>query len=276
MAAPGEMGEAGAADELEQGRMPFVEHLRELRTRLRNASIAFIGGFILCWFFAPRIYTWLRAPLEAAWKAHPTVLSGDPQMYFASAVTPFWLYISVALWAGIFVSSPFVFHQLWQFIAPGLYRRERLFGIVFAVCSAICFVAGAAFCYYFVLERLYTFLLGYSTKEMQPVLMVGEYFDLTRNMMLAFGAVFELPMLIFFLAKAGLVTHRGLWKFNRWFVVIAFVIGALLTPGPEVVSQIMMAVPMIVLYNLSILVAFLVVRGRERRDAAAGAAPPEA
>jgi sec-independent protein translocase protein TatC len=113
-----------------------------------------------------------------------------------------------------------------------------------------------------VLERLFTFLLSYADKDTQPVLMLREYFDLTRNMMIAFGAVFELPLLIYFLAKLGLVTHRGLWRFNRWFVVIAFVIGAILTPSPDVPTQVMMAVPMIVLYNLSIVVAWVVVRRR--------------
>jgi sec-independent protein translocase protein TatC len=185
-------------------------------------------------------------------------------MAYASIVEPFWVDMSVALWAGIFVSSPFIFYQLWRFIAPGLYKKERNTGIWFAGFSGLFFISGAAFCYYFVLERLFTFLLDYADKETQPVLMLREYFDLTRNMMIAFGAVFELPLLIYFLAKLGLVTHRGLWRFNRWFVVIAFVIGAILTPSPDVPTQVMMAVPMIILYNLSIVVAWVVVRRREK------------
>jgi sec-independent protein translocase protein TatC len=255
--------------ELEEGRMPFVEHLRELRDRLRNASIAFGVAFVVCWVFSKDIYVWLRQPIDHAWLTHTDVLGTDPKMFFSSPVAPFWLYMSVAMWAGIFVASPFIFHQIWRFIAPGLYKRERRMGILFAVFSAICFIAGALFCYYFVLERLYEFLLGYATKEMQPTIFVGEYFDLTRNMMLAFGAIFELPMLILFLAYAGLVTHKGLWKFNRWFVVIAFIVGAILTPSPDVMSQIFMALPMIVLYNVSILIAYIVVRGKEKRAAAA-------
>ena len=265
---------AGKDDsDLEQGRMPFVEHLRELRDRLRNATVAFMGGFVVCWVFSKDIYAWLRVPIDNAWHHHSDILGDTPQMVFQSPVTPFWLYISVALWAGIFVASPFIFHQLWQFIAPGLYKRERRVGVAFAFCSAVCFVAGALFCYYLVLDRLYEFLLGYATHDMKPAIFVTEYFDLTRNMMLAFGAVFELPMLIYFLAMAGLVTHRSLWKFNRWFVVIAFVVGAVLTPSPDVVSQVLMALPMIVLYNISIVVAWAVVRGKERRaadDAAQG------
>jgi sec-independent protein translocase protein TatC len=183
--------------------------------------------------------------------------------------------MSVAMWAGVFVASPFIFHQIWRFIAPGLYKRERRVGVVFAVCSAVMFVGGALFCYYFVLGNLYTFLLGYAGENTQPALFMGEYLDLTRDMMLAFGAVFELPMLIFFLARVGLVTHRGLWKFNRWFIVVAFIVGAILTPSPDVVSQILMATPMIALYNFSIIVAYFVTRGREKRAAAEAARDAE-
>jgi sec-independent protein translocase protein TatC len=143
-------------------------------------------------------------------------------------------------------------------------------GIAFAGFSGVFFVAGALFCYYFVLNKMYGFLLDYATKDPEnmrtPVLMLQNYLDLTRDMMLAFGAVFELPLLIFFLAMIGMVTHRGLWKFNRWFVVIAFIVGAILTPSPDVVSQIMMATPMIVLYNMSIVVAWWVTRKRERKE----------
>jgi sec-independent protein translocase protein TatC len=261
----------GKDKDLDDGRMPFFEHLRELRDRLRNATIAFIVGFAVCWVFSEDIYVWLRGPIDAAWLQHKDTLGEMPKMYFASAVEPFWVYISVALWAGIFVSSPLVFHQLWLFIAPGLYKRERRIGVLFAVFSALFFVGGALFCYYFVLEQLYAFLLGYAGSDLQPTLFMKQYLDFTRNMMLAFGAVFELPMLILFLSLAGMVTHRGLWKFNRWFVVIAFVVGAVLTPSPDVVSQIMMALPMIVLYNASILVAYIVTRKRAAREAAARA-----
>jgi sec-independent protein translocase protein TatC len=257
----------GREAELEAGRMPFVEHLRELRDRVRNAAIAFAGAFVLCWVFADQIYDWIKQPLFHAWKTNGKILGPDATLVFGSVTEPFWVYMSVALWAGIFVASPFIFNQLWKFIAPGLYKRERKFGVIFAVASALFFASGALFCYYFVLEQLYAFLLGYAGAELHPMLSMREYLDFTRSMMLAFGGVFELPVLIFFLSLAGIVTHRGLWKFNRWFVVIAFVIGAILTPSPDVVSQLLMALPMIVLYNLSILVAYAVVKKRERAQA---------
>lgn len=265
--------EDAAEAELEEGRMPFFSHLVELRNRLRNAAICFVIGVVVSWFFAEDIYVWLRGPLDGAWH-HAAInnpsLGDTTQMAFTSVVEPFWVYMSVALWSGIFVSSPLMFHQLWTFVAPGLYKKERRYGLGFAIISALFFVGGALFCYYLVLPNLYSYLLSYADKNNHPVLSMSTYFDLTKNMMLAFGVVFELPILIYFLAMVGLVTPRGLWKFNRWFIVLAFIIGAVLTPSPDVVSQIMMATPMIVLYNLSILVSFLALRKRARAAAKLG------
>ncbi|HWO19753.1 MAG TPA: twin-arginine translocase subunit TatC [Kofleriaceae bacterium] len=261
--------------ELEQSRMPFLSHLRELRDRVRNAALFFGAGFVVCFLFADEIYAWLRQPVFDAWEAKNASLVaagkpalGDPALSFGSLTEPFWVNMSVAMWAGIFVASPFIFYQLWRFIAPGLYKRERRITVSFAVSSAVMFSGGAVFCFYFVLPNLYDFLLGYAKPENKPILMMQSYLDLTRDMMLAFGAVFELPLFLYFLAMIGVVTHRGLWKFNRWFVVIAFIIGAILTPSPDVVSQIMMAMPMIVLYNISILLAWTVTAKREKADAA--------
>jgi sec-independent protein translocase protein TatC len=175
--------------------------------------------------------------------------------------------MSVALWAGVFVSSPFIFYQLWQFIAPGLYKRERKIAISFALLSGVFFVAGALFCFYGALPRLFEFFLGYNSRDLQSLPNITEYLDLTRDSMLAFGVVFEMPLLIYFLAMIGMVTHRGLLKFGRWFIVLAFIIGAILTPGPDVMSQLTMALPMIALYFLSILPAWWVTARRERADA---------
>src|SRR3954471_289787 len=176
--------------------------------------------------------------------------------------------MSVALWAGIFVASPLIFYQLFRFVAPGLYKKERRLTISFAVFSAVFFVSGALFCFELALPRLYDFFLGYNSRTLQSLPNIQEYLDLTRDMMLAFGAIFELPLLIYFLAMVGLVTHRSLWKFSRWFIVLAFIIGAILTPGPDVVSQLMMATPMIVLYYISIVLAWRVAVNRERKAAA--------
>jgi sec-independent protein translocase protein TatC len=277
--------------ELEAGRMPFFEHLRELRNRLRNAIIALIGGFAIAYTFKQEIFVFLTRPLTNVWaKLHETnpAIPEVPSLHFTGLVEPFWTYFSIAFWAGIFVASPFIFHQVWKFIAPGLYKNERRLGIVFGVASAFFFISGAAFCYTFVLEAVYEFLLNYSSSNLAemsglmgggekysvgelitlaPMLTMGEYLAFAKKILIGFGLAFELPLVIFFLSLTGVVTHRSLWRFNRWAAVLAFVLAAALTP-PDVVSQTMLAGPLVVLYNLSILIAFFVTRSREAKQAA--------
>lgn len=259
-------GEPSGEDELEAGRMPFLAHLAELRVRVRNAAIAFFIAAFACFYFSDKIFDWLKEPLFDVW--HRKFPDQEPYVVFTQLTEPFWVNMSIALWAGIFASSPVIFHQLWKFVAPGLYKRERRIAISFAGFSAIFFIAGAAFCRYLVVERLADFMLGFSTEQQKPMIAMHGYLDLIRDLMLAFGAVFELPLLIYFLAMVGLVTHRSLWKFNRWFIVLAFIIGAILTPTPDVPTQLLMALPMIALYNLSILLAWQVTAKRERAEAA--------
>jgi sec-independent protein translocase protein TatC len=272
--------------ELEAGRMPFLQHLAELRDRVRNAAIYFMLAFLVCWYFAKTIFAWLREPLFDIWNQHCNAIVkgigdgatcighnisadlswGAPKLIYTGLTQPFWVDMSIGMWAGIFLSSPFIFYELWRFIAPGLYKRERKVTVAFATFSAAFFVSGALFCFYLALPKLYDFLLSYNDRDLKSLPNIQEYLDLTRDMMLAFGAIFELPLLIYFLAMVGLVTHRGLWKFSRYFIVLAFIIGAILTPGPDVVSQLMMALPMIVLYNVSILLAWRVTTNREKKD----------
>jgi hypothetical protein len=137
-------------------------------------------------------------------------------------------------------------------------------GVSFAVFSALFFVAGALFCRYVVIKTIANYMLGFADAKTAPMLAMGQYLDLIRDLMLAFGAVFELPLLIYFLALVGMVTHRSLWTFNRWFSVIALVVGAVLTPTPDVPTQLTMAIPMVLLYNLSIILAWTVTRRREK------------
>jgi sec-independent protein translocase protein TatC len=294
-AATAEPGPGTPEDELEESRMPFLEHLRELRIRLRNAVIALFIGFIIAFFFSQELFVLLARPLVAMWQqvsAHNPSL-GQPVLYFNSLIEPFWVYLSVSLWGGIFIASPAIFHQLWLFVAPGLYRHERRYGVAFAGSSAVLFASGALFCYFLVLPAAYRFFLSYSTHNLsdlqrglgveysiadaialQPLLGMDAYLSFVKKLLLGFGLVFELPLLILFLSMAGAVTHRGLWRFNRWFIVLAFVVAAVLTPGPDVISQILMALPMIALYNGSILLAYMVGRRREAAARAASGGDP--
>lgn len=277
--------EPNPESELEGSRMSFMEHLRELRVRVRNAAIALVVCFFVAYTFKGEILYFLVRPLIDAMVER----GADPELvaqalYYRDLLEPFWAFISLSLWSGLFLASPFVFYQLWKFISPGLYKRERLIGVGFAVSSAICFIGGALFCYYLVLPVAYDFLLGFATDNIAEIehafgleyqfdynialkyeQSLRPYIDLTRNLMLAFGLIFELPVLIGVLAGLGMVTHRSLWKFNRWWIVISFVIGAILTPTPDPMSQTLMAGPMIVLYNLSILIAWAITRRREAR-----------
>lgn len=271
-----------AADaDLDAGRMPFVEHLAELRVRIRNALIGLLFGVAVGFFYSKELFVLLARPLVEVWTelraANPAV--GAPTFYFNSLVEPFWAYLSIALWGGLFVASPIVFHQLWKFVAPGLYKHERRYGVVFAGCSAVLFIGGALFCYAFVLPAAFRFFLDYSTSDLSglksgavsgdpvalaPLLGMDAYLGFAKKLLLAFGLVFELPLVIGFLGMVGMVTAKSLWKFNRWFVVLAFVVAAILTPGPDVISQVSMALPLIALYNLSIGVVWLMDRKRSK------------
>ncbi len=279
----------------DQGQMPFASHIRELRDRIRGAVIALFFGFLIAYWFKQDIFVLLIRPLLNVWEARqaadPSI--GDPQLVFKSLTEPFWTYFSLALWAGIFISSPAIFYQIWKFVAPGLYKRERHIGIIFAISSGVCFAGGAVFCYFLVLEPVYEFLLSYASANLsnmskglgidyqlgtevalRPLLSMQEYLQFARKLLLGFGLVFELPLLIFMLSITGLVTHRKLWKFNRWWIILSFVISAMLTP-PDPASQLLMAGPLVVLYNISIIISFFVTRGREKRAAALDADPPD-
>ena len=198
------------------------------------------------------------------------------------------MYFSLAFWAGLFLASPVIFFQLWKFVAPGLYKNERSYGVWFAICSAVLFCSGAAFCYSIALQPTFEFLLSYSSENLakmtkglgleyelsapislQPLLTMDGYLSFAKKLLLGFGLVFELPLLVFFLSKIGAVDHRMLWKFNRYAVVLSFVLAAFLTP-PDYLSQIIMAGPIVIMYNLSIIVSWVVTRGRERKEQALG------
>ena len=235
-------------------RMPLTAHLEELRTRIIRALLAVAVGFALCYGFAEREVAWLLAPL--------TAIRPDQALVIGTGVTDaFFTKLKVAFVAGIFVGSPAVFYQAWQFVAPGLYKRERRVALPFSIAATFFFVAGAAFCYYLVFPVAFRFFLEeFTSVGISPQIRVSEYLTFTSRMLLAFGVTFELPVATFFLARVGLITHRTMIGAARYAIVAIFIVAAVLTPGPDVASQLLMATPLLVLYALSIGIAYLAAR----------------
>ncbi|NIQ38538.1 MAG: twin-arginine translocase subunit TatC [Proteobacteria bacterium] len=227
--------------------MPITAHLEELRRRLVISAIAAGIGFGVSYFFAARIFEVLMAPLLEA-------LPPDGKLIFTGVTEAFFTYLKVAILSGLFLASPLILYQIWVFVAPGLYAREKRYVVPFVVFSTIFFMGGALFGYLVVFPYGFKFLLGFATEHIRPFPRIKEYFSLASKLLLAFGVVFELPLFVFFLAKIGLVTSRLLIKQFKFAVLIIFGISAMLTP-PDVVTQFMMAGPILFLYGISILVA---------------------
>lgn len=230
--------------------MTFTEHLNELRVRLMRCLIGAFVGFLLCYGFAEQLFLILMQPLVdlLAPTGGALIYTGLPEAFFT--------HLKVAFIAGLFVASPYIFYQLWMFIAPGLYAGERKYMIPVALCSAICFISGALFGYFVVFPFGFQFFLGYATEFIKPMPSVKEYFSFSTSMLFAFGFIFELPLFMFFLSVLGVVTHKTLRKYRKFAVLGNFVVAAILTP-PDVVSQCLMAGPLCVLYEIGIWVAYL-------------------
>jgi sec-independent protein translocase protein TatC len=271
-------------------RMGFLQHLDELRSCLRNASIALLvatgltysfRGYLLALFAQPLIIAWSQVQAETG--------LGRPEMVFTSPVEGFMVELKLALLGAVFVASPVIFRELWKFISPGLYERERRWGIAFVIVSVVLFVGGALFAYKFVLPASFKYFLGYAGESMsrinkvfgqvvdlkltdpfqiRPMISMDEYFGLTSMLLLVFGLVFELPLVLAVLSVLGIVSAAALWKFNRYAILLFAIGGAFLTPGDLVVGQLAMTLSLTILYNLSILIALVVQRKRREEEAA--------
>ncbi len=256
-----------SAEELHQGdpyqeaRMTILDHLRELRTRVIYIFIAVFVGFVVSWIFREELFAFLQTPLIST-----TVDTDLKQMHHKDLSEPFLVLLKAAIFGGIFLSSPFILAQLWLFIAPALYPDEKKFAFPFIFFATFFFIAGASFCFFLVMPYGFDFLLKF-TDGSTPELMMKEYLDLVTKLLLGFGFVFELPVVTAFLAKMGVITHVHLIKFWRYSIVIAFVIAAMLTP-PDVITQTMMAGPLILLYTISIGVAYVISKGKSDRQEA--------
>ncbi len=243
--------------------MPLLAHLEELRKRIIFSVLGVLGGFISCWSFADRIFGFMQQPIIGALRHHG--IGGG--LVYLNPTEPFNLYLEVALVGGLFVASPFVFYQLWLFIAPGLYRKEKRFVMPFLLSTVGLFIAGGLFGYKMVYPASLDFLIGYG-QRFQPMITIGEYTKLFVTIIVGLGLIFEMPVLVFFLALMRVITARWMLRNLRYSILAIFVVAAIITPTADILNMCLFAAPMIALYALSIGVAWLVNSGRRR---AAGA-----
>lgn len=252
--------------EIDDNKMPLLDHLVELRQRLLYSVAALIVVFLICFYFASGLFNFLVQPLVEIWKD-----SGqfeERRFIFTALHEKFFTDIKVAFFAALFFSFPLIASQVWMFVAPGLYRNEKRTFLPFLVATPILFFLGGAFVYYFVMPVAWDFFVHYGEQQgggaptIQLEAKVGEYLALAMRLIFAFGISFELPVLITLMAKAGMTTSTGLRQKRRYAIVLAFVAAAILTP-PDPLSQISLAIPIILLYEISIMSARLVEKRRE-------------
>ncbi len=249
-------------------RQPVMAHLVELRQRLIWSMLAIVVGFGACYAFAPQIYAFLVHPLADA-------SAGEPRRLIYTGLTEaFITYIKLALWGGCFLAFPVIAAQIWMFVAPGLYKHERKAFLPFLLATPVLFLAGAALAYYFVFPMAWTFFLSFEMPAAPGALpiqleaRVSEYLSLSMTIIFAFGLAFQMPVILVLLTRIGVLSATKLSQFRRYAIVLIFVAAAVLTP-PDVISQISLALPLLLLYELSILASRWVEKSRPE-DAAAG------
>ena len=240
-------------------KMSFLEHLDELRVRLVHSLIALCVGFAVCWGFREQIFHVLTQPLR---KAFP-----DIKFIYTSPSEALLLYMKMAFFVGIFVAAPYILYQVWAFISPGLYPHEKAWAIPFIAMGTIFFVGGAAFGHFFLFPITFSFLGQFGGKDMQFLPKIDEYYSFYSWFLLGLGLVFQVPVIIFVLARIGLVTPRFLLRQWRWVAVLSFVIAAFITPTPDMVTQSLLALPMIGLYLFGVVVAWVFGRARRKEPA---------
>jgi sec-independent protein translocase protein TatC len=251
-----ELAASSSLNESDKDQMPtmgFLDHLEELRKRLVYSIIAIVIGFFACWGFAERIYAVMQRPIMEALQRNGL----SAKLVYVNPTEPFNLYLKVGMLAGLFVASPFVLYQIWCFISPGLYRNEKRYVMPFMASTVALFVAGGYFGYKIVLPQALVFLIGYG-KDFQPMITLSEYSSLFLTIIVGLGVIFEMPILVFFLALMGIVTSGWMWKNIRYAILAIFVIAAIITPTPDILNMCIFAAPMVGLYILSTGIAYLV------------------
>jgi len=236
-------------------KMPFMLHLEELKTRLTRVLIAIAVGFAVCYIFKEKLFWALTLPLVA-------VLPDTSSMIFTGLPEAFFTYLKVSFFASIFLVSPYILYQIWKFVSPGLFASEKKQVAPFVTFSTIFFLGGSLFAYYIVFPFGFKFFVGFGNDFIRPMLSLKEYLSFSMKLLIAFGIIFELPIFMFFLARIGMVSSKTLTQKRKYAILLVFVIAALFTP-PDVVTQALMAVPLMLLYEISI----WVVKAGEKKQA---------
>jgi sec-independent protein translocase protein TatC len=258
--APEDFPEPEEEHESDDSRMPFLAHLEELRSRLVRSAMAVGVAFLGTYLFKEELYQGLARPLKAA-------MPPEARLIYTAPAEAFFTYLKIALLAAIVVASPIIFYQFWRFISPGLYTHERKAVWPFVLISSVLFILGAVFCYVMVFPYAFQFFMSFATDDIVPMLSLKSYLSFSATLLFAFGVIFEMPLVLVFLGRVGIVSSKGLKKNRKYAILIMFVAGAMFTP-PDVVTQCMMALPLIVLYEISIYMVMATEKKKAQRQAA--------
>jgi len=239
--------------------MGFLDHLEELRRRLVYSIAAVAVGFFACWWKVEKIYEIMQRPIIDVLRANGM----SEKLVYLNPTEPFNLYLKIAALAGLFLTSPFVLYQVWMFISPGLYRNEKKYVVPFMVSTIALFIAGGYFGYKVVYPQALGFLVHFG-RQFRPMITISEYTSLFLSIILGMGLIFEMPILIFFLALMGIVSASFMFKNFRYAILLIFIIAAIVTPTPDILSMCIFAAPMVALYGISIGIAW-VVHPKQRR-----------
>ncbi|MDH4247078.1 MAG: twin-arginine translocase subunit TatC [Deltaproteobacteria bacterium] len=247
----------GPEGEIEDTKMPLIEHLRELRRRLLTVFITIFIAFCGAWAFSGEILTFIKAPVAPYGK-----------LQFDTLSDPFFTHMKASFYAALFLTFPLTLWQIWMFVGPGLYKQEKKIAWPFLFLSFPLFVGGGLFCFYIVFPQAVDFLINFD-KDLLPSLRIGDYLSFILQLIFVFGLIFELPLISLLLTRVGLLTPTMLHKNRRYSIVIIFIVAAILTPTPDVYTQTLMAIPLMVLYEVSVLVSWLALPRKSKKKAEA-------